>query len=314
MSIFLLRLSVFLILFTSILWGVERLVTYELTTSNEVYFDNWNELKLLKKKPDVLIIGNSRAWIHYNTDILDSLLENETYNLGMDGMTSIQQEYRYKYYRQFNSKPKLIIFNVDDETYYNRKEILQPQQYFPYLDDSLISSQCIRMGLFPMRVYFPPVRYFEADICFEAMWRCLTNTPCDESVRKRKGFLGFDRPWNEATYKQIISKNLIAKFDPSLMKRHELFLQSLRNEGIELLLVFAPQFVDYTKHIAHHSTILLYYQNLAKRLGAGFWDYSQSDYSKSKDNFFEQHHMNLSASNRYSIEIGKRIKESQILN
>jgi hypothetical protein len=312
MKKFLLRLFLFFVLVNAILFAVKLGTDYFLHKSTDPLFSAWNEIQHLKKSPELLVIGNSKAATHYNPALMDSVTGLISYNLGMDGLTSIQQEERYKYYRQFNNKPKVFLLNMENVMYYYRDDIIQPQQYLPFLDDTLISDQCLSMGMNPLRIYTPQFRYFEADICFEAAFKQIVGLPDNEQFRRNKGFLGISPDFNEEAYKKLVDSKPAALINIELMLRHERFLKSLTNDGIKVIMVFPPQYSDYSIHIQELGVLRAYFRNLSLRLGVEYWDYTESDISDNKSNFFDHHHMNLEASNRYSLEISKRIKNMMI--
>lgn len=52
------------------------------TKSNYFHIEAWYDLMHGKIDADVVVMGSSRAWVHINPIILDSILGVNTYNLG----------------------------------------------------------------------------------------------------------------------------------------------------------------------------------------------------------------------------------------
>ena len=61
-----------------------------------------------------------------------------TFNIGRNGSQTDMQLAFLKTYLKNNSKPKLIIHNLDLYSFQTSKEIYDPVQYMPYLDQTPI--------------------------------------------------------------------------------------------------------------------------------------------------------------------------------
>jgi hypothetical protein len=73
----------------------------------------WNHVYNDTTDYDLVINGSSRAWVQYDPMILDSMLEINTFNLGMDGSAINRQILKYKKYSELHSTPKYLIQNID---------------------------------------------------------------------------------------------------------------------------------------------------------------------------------------------------------
>lgn len=56
----------------------------------------WNDIIYDSVSADLLVLGSSRAWVQYDTHIIDSLLNTNSYNLGIDGGALNKQMLRYR--------------------------------------------------------------------------------------------------------------------------------------------------------------------------------------------------------------------------
>ncbi len=73
----------------------------------------WNDIYKGGLHSDLIVIGSSRAWCGYNTYILDSLLNCDSYNLGIDGHGIEYQILRYDTYCRYNNPPQVVLVNID---------------------------------------------------------------------------------------------------------------------------------------------------------------------------------------------------------
>lgn len=99
---------------------------------NYIYNDTLNA--------DIVIFGNSRAQCHYYGDLMDSLLDCNCCNLGLNGY-SFDYQYNLQIcpYTQKNTNPKLLILEIGPQAFFDhwnddfRKEFL-PFLNTPYFD------------------------------------------------------------------------------------------------------------------------------------------------------------------------------------
>lgn len=142
MKRFLIRLSYFLIITFILVTLLDVFISHRLTKSNERMYQQWSGICQDSLSADVVVLGSSRAWTQYNPAILDSILHTNSFVNGIDGSAINRQMIKYKNYcRITNSKPKLIIQNIDLVTMaisyrYER------EQFFPYfvLDREVVYS------------------------------------------------------------------------------------------------------------------------------------------------------------------------------
>ena len=146
---------------------------------------------------DVIVMGSSRAWVHVNPIILDSILNTSTYNLGIDGSMIDRQIRKYNLYRIYNRKPKLIIQNIDQGTL-NKTNGFQREQFFPYFWDRAMRGEFYDVE--PLSVwdkYVPMYRYWRNyDI------KQLFEMSFSRQQRLTKGYEGRDQPWDDSKYKE----------------------------------------------------------------------------------------------------------------
>ena len=117
---------------------------------------------------EILISGSSRALTHYESKVIEEMTKCSTFNIGRNGSQTDMQLAFLKTYLKNNSKPKLIIHNLDLYSFQTSKEIYDPAQYMPYLDQTPIYEGSA--GFIRMRG--------SGSICpFTGMWRKTCGSP-----------------------------------------------------------------------------------------------------------------------------------------
>ncbi len=105
---------------------------------------------------DLLVAGSSKAWVQISPFILDTALKVNSYNLGLNGYGFNAQHMRFRYYEQFNRKPAYLIYAVDLFTLTKRPDLFMPEQFAPYLNDSIIAKGTRSYKGFAEIDYFNP--------------------------------------------------------------------------------------------------------------------------------------------------------------
>lgn len=75
--------------------GLDVYVTCRLQSSHQQKYEGWNEILKKPIDADMLIMGNSRALVQYDPAILDSILDVNCYNLGINGSPLNRQIVKY---------------------------------------------------------------------------------------------------------------------------------------------------------------------------------------------------------------------------
>ena len=83
-------------------------------------------------------VVHPRALTHYESKVIEEMTECRTFNIGRNGSPTDMQLAFLKAYLKNNSKPKLIIHNLDLYSFQTSNEIYDPAQYMHYLDQAPI--------------------------------------------------------------------------------------------------------------------------------------------------------------------------------
>lgn len=133
---FLIRAAIFFGILYAIAWAADFFFTKECHKVGAAPYGSWNDIYASNIQGDVIIMGTSRAFVHFNPAIIDSILHTDSYNLGMNGRPVDAQIIKYHAYRrQGNAKPKLIIYELYGGSM-DKSNGYQREQFLPYLKDA----------------------------------------------------------------------------------------------------------------------------------------------------------------------------------
>lgn len=106
-------------------------------------FNKYNELFLKEgNQYNVLFLGSSRAEMHFNPKIFDSITGLNSYNMGISGASPKISLSLLKTYCKQHQKPTFIVFNVDYFSLQNDTDRLNDfPRYFPYLSNTHLKNE-----------------------------------------------------------------------------------------------------------------------------------------------------------------------------
>lgn len=237
MRSFLAKTAVIFIVVISLMLCLDAFITHRLHHSrasmlvgmNDVFFDSTNY--------DVVIMGSSRALVQYDTRILDTILNKNCYNLGIDGRGMISQIIKYIAYEKRHGRPKVIIHNIDcflldEDNGYER------EQYLPYLfDKELFDAIYKREDFTIFDSIIPLIRYAG----YEQMIR--EGLGLSNKMDKSGMYKGY-RPNYSIWDGRMLEATVEVGFgcDPVVVSAFKRFLIDCRGKGIKLVFVYAPFF------------------------------------------------------------------------
>src|SRR5688572_30478180 len=131
MKVFLKQLILFLLPIAVSAYFIDRAISLNLKRSNtHAYkeYPTWNSILNGTVNSEIVIYGDSRAWVQIDPSMIGSALNTGAYNLGIDGHNFWMQYLRHSLLLKNNVKPKLIIHSIDAFTLQKREDLFNPDQ------------------------------------------------------------------------------------------------------------------------------------------------------------------------------------------
>jgi hypothetical protein len=300
---FIRRLSLFLLIPLPFLYGLQYVVDSGLRKSNGAMFAEWNDIYSGRINTDTIVMGSSRAWVHYDPRILDA------YNLGIDGFPFPMQKARFDIYLKHNPKPKVVIQNMDAFILAKRKDLYNHGQFLPYLyDPDVWKATDGHQGAFSWpQMYFPMFKYNnQFGLVWQGIWSFLGFT---ETPVKYRGYQGQDKVWDDSfeQFRQANPKGVIYEIDPYVEQQFREYLQFCRDNGIKVYLVFSPEYVGAQRLGLNRADVITRYRQLADETGAIFINYSDHHLSFDTKYFYNSQHLNKTGAELFSTDLANRI-------
>jgi hypothetical protein len=310
MKLFLIKTALFAGLLIAAGFAMDFMITAGLKKSGYGEYQTWNDIFSSKINADVIITGSSRAWVHISPEILDSVLHVNSYNLGFNGQPFSTQYVRYKVFEKYNKKPRLIIQGGDNTTLYRQKEAYEREYFLPYAHEDLIKPELKNMrGFTECDLFFPSVRYHtECDIIRLGVVEFLNiyHFPGE----RYKGYWGDDqRKWDGTRFEKILlGDSLVAHAEPEIVQLCDSFLNDCKEQGIQVILVFTPQYFKATEFTKNKEDVLDIYRSFSKKYDIPFLDYSKDSLCYDTTYFYNAMHLNKKGAELFSLKLANDIK------
>lgn len=269
------------------------------------WFAEWNDITQGRAAADTLVMGSSRACVQVSPTLLEEALGGSAYNLGMDGYMFDLQKVRYELYRKYNPKPKTIIQILDAGSFQKREGLYRHEQFYPYYDEELLVNAIKDYeGFSPYRHRLPMLKYIGE---YETLEKGLSGFLKLKELKtiRFKGYLSQSIKWNGnfEKFKKEYPQGRTIVVDAELKQLFEAYLDTAKAEGITVVLIYAPEYVEVNPYLKNKPEILDMYQALARKYNVPFYDFSDSYLSMDKKYMYDSQHLNRTGAELFTREI-----------
>lgn len=274
-------------------------------------YPEWNAIVDSKINADLIIQGNSRAWVHISPRVLDSVFNITTYNLGVDGYHFTMQYYRFLLYMKYNKKPKYIIQTADYHTLGKGPDLWMYEQFIPYLNEEIIQEAVIQYnGLDYKDLHVPFYKYVNHNDVLSCAFKSLTG----ESVRpngKYKGFQTFPAHWDSAfsSFKKANPNGFSSPIDEPTLKLFDTFVNYCVDHDIKLIFINSPSYYEATELLTNRAEIDSIYNSYSIKYNIPFLDYTNDSIGLDTVNFYNSQHMNTTGVIKFNATLSNDLKE-----
>lgn len=305
MKRFIIKLGITAVALFALAYALDALITHNLKHSDARMFSTYNAIYSDTLQCDAIVMGSSRGQVQYNVRILDSIASLNCYNISVDGRCIDAEVVIYNAYRHHAPKPRVIIQNIDWGTL-QMSNGYEREQYLPYLSkDDLYEQTCKNEEFTWTDRWLPLVRYAGyRNIIYEGLGLpAKINRP--ENIYK--GFIAVDAPWDGYAFRQIDTLGFLC--NPEAVDIFDRYLAQCHEEGIQVVLVYAPFYIGATHKMGHGvDSMFAFYQSFADRYGCDILNYIYDSISYDTLNFYNASHMNYRGAEQFSTRLANDLK------
>lgn len=300
---FLLRVVLFASIVLFLMSILDVFISSHLRISDARIFVGWNYVYNDSTCHDLIINGNSRAWVQYNPKILDTILNINSYNLGIDGSNVNRQMIMFNKYLEKHGCPKCLVQNIDLFTM-NPTFGYEREQFFPYFfyDRELLKEVNEYENFsFPEKNILG-YRYVGF---IQTVLTKLEYTPL------YKGYESNESQWNGTLLAQM--SKIDFDYDSTLLKKFDYFIEGVMQHGIEVIFVYAPIFHEVNAKCTNINEMYQMYEKIAHKYNIPILDYNDIPMCYDTTYFYNATHLNRVGAELFTTQLAHDIDSLGLL-
>lgn len=295
----------YFVVVTALLYGI-RFVHYRgLLIQEKGYYGKYKTAFLEANDFNVLFLGSSRAEMHYNIFLFDSLTGNNSFNLSLAGASPQLAYSALRAYLANSKVPKELYYEVDFHSMnYEANEIKEFNNYFPFFKNAVLLEHFNRIDNRMKHFHFNPYYSlpFTGQRNLSTSLHGWLNIPNESDKLYYKGFVGENR---RPRLDFIMVKPEEVYIHPSQRKYLNSIINLSKKLNIHLTLVTSPMFAGGKTDVANKEQILKQVKNIAMRNKINYWDFSSMPFSNRRDYFIDHFHMNASGAREFTLKFSR---------
>lgn len=314
MKLFLNKILIFSILLLGLSVVLDLVISFGLRSIDSYRYEVMDDIMDGEMKHDLLIMGNSRGFSHFNTAILDSICGVDSYNIGVGGCPVNVQIAMYNCYKQHNAVPKIIVQEASFGTLENMSDIRHQhdsERFFPAVYDKAMRKELHNIGYDALELWCPLYRYFGYQKVIKDGILEFLHVKHGVDRPTYKGFSSETGAWDGTEAEKIDS--ISASMENKVI--FEKYLEECKNNGVYVLLVNSPVYYETTAKVVNMKELNDYFSSVAEKYGFKYLNYTEN-YSLCNDtsNFCVSVHLNSQATDKFSEDFAKELQFLGVLN
>lgn len=251
----------------------------------------------------VLFLGSSRAEMHYDTQLFDSLTHQNSFNLSLRGATPNVAFAALKAYLYRSKAPTYLFYEVDIHNLNeDSKEIINFNNYFCFLSNPVLRSEFNKIDNRINQFYYNPYYSFP----YTGIENISTGLHGWLNVPNRT-----DSLFHKGFFKEVVSPDLnyehTKKFYAFINVAKRRYLDSIivicKQRNIQLTLITSPFFAGANVDLANKPKIIKQLHNIALINHLYYYDFSSLPFCNQRQLFVDHYHLNYSGAEKYGCYV-----------
>lgn len=295
------------------LYVVQYIVDTGLQKNKNGNYEQWNKIFSGDLNSDIIVLGSSRALVHYDPRIIENYTGFTCYNFGISGGGFLMQNAKWESYLEYNKPPLIAVQNVDLDMLLKDDEIFGKSQFLPYLSERTVADNLKQMdnsiwieNLIPLYKYRGLRSSFILGL--KSYFGLINNT----KSAFYHGYAEVNKEWDnsfeefKSSHKEIIYSWDKMQFGFNYLRN---LIQECKNKNIDLILAYAPMYIERQEITPQKETVDSIFSEMAASNNIQFWDYSKDSVCFNKEYFYNSSHLNTKGSKIFSRHFAGDLKK-----
>lgn len=282
-----------------------------LRKSKIIEFQAWNNIYDHQWNSNLVVLGSSRAFVHFNPHVMDSVLNVNSYNLGFNGsLVNRQVERYYTYCRVLDREPDYIIYSLDYMTLSGFTTNFEREQFYPYFfTDRQLIKQFDKYHHFSiMEKYIPFWRYCSCFFDFH-VYDVIKNP--EEYEIFYKGFKNERTEYDPSIFNAV--ESIEYKCDDEALQFFDSFLGDVISKGKKVVFVYTPLYKGLADKITNLERMYDVYGELANKYNILVLDYTGEEMCKDTRFFYNATHLNKVGADIFTLQFSNDLDSLNII-
>jgi hypothetical protein len=271
---------------------------------------------------DVLILGSSRAYVHFDPAIVERWTGKSCFNIARDGTKPDFQLAFLQTYLRHNRRPEHLVLALDLTSLQGVGGIPNSGLYIAFLNQPEVFAALYQQDhRWLLAKYFPLVAIVQDRGCL-SFYHQERERATIEAVRGllgwhrpeflRAGYLPVDLEWRK-DFDQFKSQNpdgAKVSIDSNAVAKLRSILELCRRLEVKVVLVYPPEYQESQSFCLNRREVFRVFEQLASEFQVPFWDYSNHPLCQKREYFYNSQHLNAKGAALFSEDFAQRFGEA----
>lgn len=271
-------------------------------------------------KPQIICFGSSVGEVGFNSRIISEKLKKTVFNCSIDGTSWIQYKGLIEEFAKYSNENELMVFMESYFTFQNPKQVSSLERYIAHLNNenlyqSLANQQpdllwkCKYVPFYQ----FVPVTHVYYKNSLKGWFSYIKSF---KEVDSLLGQTPVNRPWEVDQDEFLKSgKSFIIALDEDVINTYIQDLLTLKKQGKKVVIVLSPFFKGLEENkLTDFNPLRTKFKMISAQTGFPFLDFTKSEISNCKKNFYNSNHLNSFGANLFSYALADSLKVNGIVN
>lgn len=193
----------------------------------------WDDIFNSRITANMIVLGSSKAYAHYNPSVFDSILHTDFYNLGLNGKHVDMDIFRYNQYKKYkNHQPEYIIWDIMQQSF-DYSGDYGDEQFMPYIYNEDVWNAIHRPyhHISVVERYVPLLRYWKRD-----MIKTYPHSGC----LTYKGYIKEYTKFDSKDLRKIDNNSIHCAKNQKVINDFIETIREMKSDGSKVIIVISP--------------------------------------------------------------------------